>query len=59
MPRAPGAASSNEQLLELYYRMKLNEHLEISPDFQWIRRPGGDGLAPTVRVFGVRASFGF
>jgi high affinity Mn2+ porin len=53
------AASGNEQLLELYYRMKLNEHLEVSPDFQWIRRPGGDGLAPTVRVFGVRASFGF
>lgn len=53
------AASGNEQLLELYYRMKLNEHLEVSPDFQWIRRPGGDGLAPAVRVFGVRASFGF
>lgn len=53
------AASGNEQLLELYYRMKLNEHLEVSPDFQWIRRPRGNGLAPTVRVFGVRASFGF
>lgn len=53
------AASGSERLLELYYRMKLNEHLEVSPDVQWIRRPGGDALAPTVRVFGVRASFGF
>jgi hypothetical protein len=53
------AASGNEQLVELYYRMKLNERLELSPDLQWIRRPGGDGLAPTVRVVGVRASFGF
>lgn len=53
------AASGSERLLELYYRMKLNEHLELSPDLQWIRRPGGDGLAPTVKVFGLRASFGF
>lgn len=53
------AASGNEQIAELYYRLKLNEHLELSPDLQWIRRPGGDGLAPMVRVFGVRAALGF
>lgn len=53
------AASGNELVAELYYRLALNEHLELSPDLQWIRRPGGDGLVPTVRVFGLRASFGF
>lgn len=53
------AASGNERLVELYYRLKLNEHVELSPDLQWIRRPGGDGLAPTVRVFGLRAKLGF
>lgn len=53
------AASGSERLVELYYRMKLNGHLELSPDLQWIRRAGGDGLAPTVRVWGLRASFGF
>lgn len=53
------AARGNEQIAELYYRMKLNEHLEVSPDLQWIRRAGGDATAPAVRVFGVRAALGF
>jgi hypothetical protein len=53
------AASGDERIAELYYRMRLNEHLELSPDFQFIQRAGGDGLAPSVRVFGVRASFAF
>jgi hypothetical protein len=53
------AASGNEQVAELYYRMKLNEQLEITPDFQLIRRAGGDGLAPTAKVLGLRASLGF
>jgi hypothetical protein len=53
------AASGNERIAELYYRLKLNEHLELTPDFQLIQRAGGDGQAPTVRVFGARASLGF
>lgn len=52
-------AAGNEQIAEIYYRLKLNDHLELSPDLQWIRRPGGDGLAPSLRVFGLRARFGF
>lgn len=52
-------ASGNEQILEAYYRLKLNEHFELSPDFQWIRRPGGDGSAPSIKLYGVRASVGF
>lgn len=54
---ADGAGS--ETLAELYYRWHLNEHIELSPDFQWIRHPGGDADASDVRVLGLRASFGF
>ena len=53
------AASGNERIAELYYRMKLNDHLDVSPDFQLIQRAGGDGTAPSVRVLGLRASLGF
>jgi high affinity Mn2+ porin len=53
------AASGDEQIAEIYYRLKLGDVLEISPDFQLIRRAGGDDAAPSVRLFGVRASLGF
>jgi hypothetical protein len=53
------AADGNERIAEIYYRLKVNEHLHVSPDFQLIHRPGGNGAAPAVRVFGVRGTFGF
>lgn len=52
-------AGGNEQQTELYYRYKLNSHVELSPHFQWIRNPGGDGSAATVKVVGLRAKVGF
>lgn len=51
--------SGSEQTVELYYRMKLNEHLELSPDLQFVRRAGGDPTADPITVLGVRASLGF
>jgi len=51
-------ASGWERNYELYYRFKVNSHLELTPDFQIIQRPGGDGDAPTVKVFGLRAKIG-
>lgn len=53
------AATGQERIAEVFYRWRLNEHLELSPDFQLIQRPGGDSAGKTVRVFGVRASAGF
>lgn len=53
------SAHGAETVAELYYRMKLNDHLELSPDYQLIRRAGGDSDAGTVHVLGVRASIGF
>jgi hypothetical protein len=52
-------ASGAEKQMELYYRFKLNDKVELTPDFQWIRQPGGNAAAPTVKVFGLRAKVGF
>lgn len=51
-------ASASEQQAEFYYRYKLNGKVELSPDFQYIRRPGGDGAADPVKVIGLRAKVG-
>ncbi|MDZ4254725.1 MAG: carbohydrate porin, partial [Sulfuritalea sp.] len=52
-------AGGSEKQLEIYYRYKLNSHVELTPDFQWIRQPGGDAAAPAVKVLGLRAKVGF
>ncbi|OHC70237.1 MAG: hypothetical protein A2045_14655 [Rhodocyclales bacterium GWA2_65_20] len=52
-------ASGSEKQLEIYYRYKLNSKVELTPDLQWIRQPGGDATAPTVKVLGLRAKLGF
>lgn len=52
-------ASGSERQMELYYRYKLNGSVELTPDFQWIRQPGGNATAPTIKVVGLRAKVGF
>ncbi|MFA7240971.1 MAG: carbohydrate porin [Sulfuricellaceae bacterium] len=52
-------ATGVEQLAEVYYRISLNKNLELTPDFQLIRQPGGDKTAATARVFGLRAKASF
>ncbi|WIM06577.1 MAG: carbohydrate porin [Candidatus Nitricoxidivorans perseverans] len=52
-------ASGSEKQTELYYRFKLNDAVELSPNFQWIRNPGGDSMVPTIKVVGLRAKIGF
>lgn len=52
-------ASGWEKQVELYYRYKVNNQFELTPDFQLIRRPAGDGAGPTVKVVGMRAKIGF
>lgn len=39
-----------ERLAELYYAWQVNEHLEVTPDLQWIARPGADGTAEDITV---------
>ncbi|MCZ7655459.1 MAG: carbohydrate porin [Rhodocyclaceae bacterium] len=52
-------ASANERIAELYCRYRVNERFELTPDFQLIQRPGGDGGAPSIKVVGLRAKVGF
>jgi hypothetical protein len=52
-------ASGTERIGELYYRFRVNSLFELTPDFQFIQRPGGDGGAATIKVVGLRAKLGF
>lgn len=52
-------AQGHERVAELYYRMKLSEHVELSPDVQIIERAGGEADARRVTLWGLRASVGF
>jgi high affinity Mn2+ porin len=52
------AASGAEHLAELYYAWQVNDHLELTPDLQWIARPGADD-AEDITVVGLRATMGF
>ncbi len=53
------AASGAERIAELYYRFRLNNRFELSPDVQFIRRPAADAAAPDITVVGLRARVGF
>jgi hypothetical protein len=53
------APSGSERQLELYYRYRLNSHVEFTPDYQLIRRPAANGSAEQIHVAGLRAKIGF
>jgi carbohydrate-selective porin OprB len=53
------APSGAERLAELYYAWQVNDYLALTPDLQWISRPGADGAAEDVTVLGLRATMGF
>ncbi len=44
-----------EKPMELYYAWQINDHIQLSPNVQWIRNPGGDSSAEKVTVWGLRA----
>lgn len=50
------APDGAEKQFEIYYAWKANEHLELSPDFQWIRNPGGDSSRDDIAIIGLRAT---
>ncbi len=52
-------AQGSERVAELYYRMKLNEKIELSPDVQLIDHAGGNADAKRITLWGLRASIGF
>lgn len=44
-----------EKVSELYYRFRINKQFELSPDFQLVKNPAGNGAAASIKVLGVRA----
>lgn len=53
------APNGAEQQYEIYYAWKANEFLEISPDIQWIRNPGGDSARSDFSIVGLRATVSY
>jgi high affinity Mn2+ porin len=52
-------AGSGEQVAEIYYRYRINRQFELSPDFQYIGKPGGAPGVAAIKVFGLRAQLTF
>lgn len=48
------AARGAEKVAEIYYRFRVHQNFEISPDFQLIRDPAGNSGAKPVKLVGVR-----
>lgn len=51
--------AEDELHFEIYYSLFLNKYLSISPDFQVIENPRGDGDADTVYIGSLRTQFSF
>lgn len=48
-----------EKVAELYYRFRINKQFKLSPDFQYIRRMGGNSGASNAKVLGLRAQLSY
>ena len=48
-------AQGSEKMIEAYYRYRLNEQFELTPDIQWVSHPAGDQSASDVIILGLRA----
>lgn len=52
-------AGGGEQVAEVYYRYRINKQFELSPDLQYISRPGAAAGATAITVIGLRAQLSF
>lgn len=48
-----------EKVAELYYRYRISPQFEVSPDFQYVWRMGGNPGASSVSVLGLRAQLSY
>lgn len=53
------AARGSEQIAEVYYRLQLNDHVEIIPSIQHIARPAANPGTSGMTVLGLRVRVGF
>lgn len=49
----------SEKLAEIYYRYRITKQFELSPNFQYIARVGGNPNAAVVKILGLRAQLTF
>lgn len=49
----------SEKLAEIYYRYRLTKQFELSPNFQYITKLGGNADAAGVKIVGLRAQLVF
>ncbi len=52
-------ASSAEQIAEIFYRYRINNQIDLSPNIQYMRQPGGNKDASSMTAYGVRAQLNF
>lgn len=57
--RRNGINSGDEHHVELYYKLKVNDYLNISPNIHWVKNPNGDSDNDDVWVFGLRTRLSF
>lgn len=48
-----------ERVAEIYYRYRVSPQFDLTPDFQWVARPGANPDARSARVLGLRANLAF
>ncbi len=54
-----GVGSGQEKLLEFYYRLRLNEQINLSPHIQYLFKPEGDATRDDLLVLGLRTQIIF
>lgn len=52
-------ANGAEEVVELYYRLRLNKQFELGPDLQWLHRPGANPDATKLLIAGLRVQLTF
>ena len=50
---------ASEKVYELYYRYHVSKAFALTPDFQLIRNPGGNGASESMKIIGLRAQVTF
>lgn len=53
------SAGGGERIAELYYRYRINKHIELTPDLQYIATPGGNPAAAALRIAGLRLQLSY
>ncbi|MFA7255689.1 MAG: carbohydrate porin [Candidatus Omnitrophota bacterium] len=56
---APGELRANESTLETTYRIRVNDHASLQPDYQIVFNPSGEQNTKTAHVFILRFEIGF